>query len=124
MPDELPHADRAGDALRPWEQPGAVRRDVAPHRSNLLVLLANVALLLGLSSFCLVVTGRAALPLALTVEWLAQRDRERMTAGTMDPRGRHDAERAQELAGYACVLGFVGGFVCGLPLLTALLRGF
>jgi hypothetical protein len=120
-------ADPAGEPdadPRPWDQPEAVRRDVAPHRSNLLVLLATVALALGLSSFCLVVTGWAALPLALAVDWLAQRDLERMTAGTMDPRGRAEAERAQELAGYACALGFVGGLLCGLPLLTALLRGF
>jgi hypothetical protein len=120
---DLPHDDRSDDP-RPWEQAGAVRRHVAPHRSNLLMLLATVALVLGLSSFCLVVTGWAAIPLALPVRWLAQRDLERMTAGTMDPRGRHDAGRAQEVAGYAIALGFVGGLLCGLPLLTALLRGF
>jgi hypothetical protein len=38
------------------------------------VLLADVALLLGLFSFCLVVTGWASLPLALTVDWLPRRD--------------------------------------------------
>jgi hypothetical protein len=58
------------------------------------------------------------------VDSLTQRDLERMTAGTMDPRVRQDAERAQELAGYACALGFVGRLLCGLPLLTALLGGF
>jgi hypothetical protein len=111
-------ADQPPDAdPRPWQEQGAVRRDVAPHRSNLLMLLANVALVLGLSSFCLVVTGWAALPLGLLVEWLAQRDLEGMQAGTMDPRGRRDAELAWDLAGYVCSLGFVGGLLCGLPLL-------
>jgi hypothetical protein len=42
-----------------------------------------------------VVTGWAAAPLAWAVHRLAQRDLERMTAGSMDPTGRGQAERAQ-----------------------------
>jgi hypothetical protein len=38
---------------------GTARRDCAPHRGNVLLLLAWVAWALELSSFCLVVTGWA-----------------------------------------------------------------
>jgi hypothetical protein len=55
------------------------------------VLLATVALLLGLSSFCLVVTGWITVALGWAVEWLAQRDLERVTAGMRDPRGTAEA---------------------------------
>ena len=85
---------RHADEARPWERWGAVRRDCRPHRGPLLVLLATVALVLGLSSLGLVVTGWAAVPLAWVVDWLAQRDLERMTAGTMDPNGREQVARA------------------------------
>jgi hypothetical protein len=47
-----------------------VRRDVAPHRGNLLLLLALVTWALGLSAFCLVATDWAAVPLAWGVDWL------------------------------------------------------
>ena len=62
------------DFPRPWERWGAARRDCVPHRGNVLQLLAWVAWALGLSSFCLVVTGWAVLPLAWAVDRLAQRD--------------------------------------------------
>jgi hypothetical protein len=55
---------------RPWERWGAARRDCAPHRGNVL-LLAWTAWVLGLSSFCLGVTGWAAVPLAWAVHGLA-----------------------------------------------------
>jgi hypothetical protein len=42
-PDCQPDADDS----RPWEQPGAVRRDVPPHRAYLLRPLAGVSLACG-----------------------------------------------------------------------------
>ena len=107
---------------RPWERWGAARRDCAPHRGNVLLLLATVALLLGLSSLCLVVPGWVALPLGWVVEALAQRDLERMTAGTMDPNGREQAERAKELTDLAVAFGVVGGLLCSWPLVLALFQ--
>jgi len=38
---------------RPWERPGAVRRDCQPHRAPLLLALADASLLLGALSLCL-----------------------------------------------------------------------
>jgi hypothetical protein len=86
------------DDPRPWEQPGAVRRDCAPHRSNWLLVLAVVALALGLSSFCLVVTGFIAMPVAAAVGRLAARDLGEMRAGRMDPQGRRMTRLARGLA--------------------------
>jgi len=75
-----------------------------------------------------VVTGWAAVPLALAVGALARRDLKRMEAGRMDPNGRRDVEGAQRLAEHACPLGVVGGFLCGLlcalPLAVVVLNGF
>jgi hypothetical protein len=69
-------------------------------------------------------TGWAAVPLAWAVDWLAQRDLERMTAGTMDPNGTGLAEQAQELVRQALVFGVVGGLLCGAPLVLVVARFF
>jgi hypothetical protein len=45
--------DQAGDEVRPWEQPGAVRRDCSPHRAGLLRALGTAARVCGLLSLCL-----------------------------------------------------------------------
>ena len=62
MAADVPYDDPT-DSPRLWERWGTARRDCAPHRGNVL-LLAWVAWGLRLSSFCLVVTGWAVLPLA------------------------------------------------------------
>jgi hypothetical protein len=46
----------------PWERWGTARRDCARHRGHVLLLPALAAWVLGVSSFCLVVTGLAAAP--------------------------------------------------------------
>jgi hypothetical protein len=89
----------------PWGEWGTTRHDCAPHRGNVLMLLATIAILLGLSSFCLVVTGWIAISAGWAVTWLAQRDLEQMTAGTMDPVGRRKAVSAAPL-GLPPSLGF------------------
>jgi hypothetical protein len=38
-----------------------------------------------------------------------------MTAGTVDPNGKTQAEQAQELAAQAVAFGVVGGLRCGVP---------
>jgi hypothetical protein len=83
-------------------------------------LLAWVAWGLGLSSFCLGVTGWAAFPLACVVEGLAERDLERMTAGGMDPNGKGQAEQARRLAWQALAFGLIGGLFCWMPVLAVL----
>jgi hypothetical protein len=111
-------ADRTPDAddPRPWEEPGAVRRDCPPHRGLLLMLLGASTLAIGLTSVCLVYTGLAALPLAIVVELLIRRDQGRMAKGRMDRRGWSQAERARQLAWGGALAGFMGGLFCGEPL--------
>jgi hypothetical protein len=94
-----------------------VRRDVEPHRSNHLLLLASLVLFLGVSSLVVVLTGWVALPLGVTVDRLAGRDLRRMRAGSMDPNGRHQAKRAQLLSEIGTLLGAIGGAGFGLFLM-------
>ena len=98
-----------------WEHWICPPRRRTPQRDNLPAMPATVTLVFGLSSFCLVVTGWAAALLVWAVDWLAQSDLEKIRAGRMGPNGWLEARRAQELADYACVLGFVGGVFFGLP---------
>jgi hypothetical protein len=93
---------------RPWERAGAVRRDCAPHRGNWLVLLATVALVLGVLTCCLILTGLVAAPLAMAVDGVALADLERMRAGAMDPRGPALAEKARTLSARAMFAGAAG----------------
>jgi hypothetical protein len=107
------------DASRPWERPGALRRDVEPHRGNWLLLLAAVTLFLGVSSLAVVIPGWVAVPLGFVVDRLAARDLRRMRAGTMDPGGHVQAKRARLLGKLGTLLGAIGGAGCGLLLLLA-----
>lgn len=75
--------------VRPWEFPGAARRDCEPHRAEQLGRLADYATGLGLLSVVCCVPAMLALPLAFTVLFLAQRDLHRMAAGAMDHEGQH-----------------------------------
>src|SRR5262249_15413264 len=83
---------------RPWEQPGAVRRDCAPHRAPLFRLLktanglAVVAILL-CAPLTLVTLG-----VGLTTWILARRDLRAMQAGRMDPAGKAATDRALKRA--------------------------
>jgi hypothetical protein len=91
---------------RPWEQPGALRRDCEPHRGPLLAILGAVSLTIGGLFACLPATSFLALPLAVVTYSLARRDLAQMRAGRMDPAGIRQTRRAQARAGFA--LGFSG----------------
>jgi hypothetical protein len=113
-------ADPAGETERPWEQPGAIRRDCSPHRGPLLLALGTVAGVCGAFAVCLPAV-LVALPLGAAARRMAARDLEGMAAGRVDPEGRVPTERAHYWAGVAVLcgpLGFVLGFV---TLLLALL---
>jgi hypothetical protein len=81
--------------FRPWEQPGAVRRDREPHRGPLLLLLGRIGSLCAMLTPVLVVPGVVGLSLGLTVWLLAGADLAKMRAGLMDPAGRQQSERAR-----------------------------
>jgi hypothetical protein len=132
-----PEPDDAGDP-RPWEDPGAVRRDCEPHRGPALRLVGRLGLALGVASAALTgfwflglayaphdptvtVLGVAALALAVGawgfaggVWWACSRDLALMGAGRMDPAGR--AQTVAARLGAAAVLavplvGLVGGLL-------------
>jgi hypothetical protein len=109
-PDRQPVPD--SDTPRPWEEPGAVRRDVQPHRGDLLLLLARVALVLSACCFCFAPFILVALPFTAVAFTLAHRDRKRMEAGAMDPAGRAQADRARVLCWLAFALQTTGAVCC------------
>jgi hypothetical protein len=83
-----------GDDWEPWRQPGAVRRDVEPHRGPLLLALANATLVGGLVSVCLPGALVPAFVLGCFAYWASRSDLRKMRAGLLDPSGRADARRA------------------------------
>jgi hypothetical protein len=112
---------------RPWERPGAVRRDCVSHRGPLLRALSAAALLLVLLSFAaailsplmarplgvllLALLWSAGLGLAVTTYALARRDLALMAAGLMDPAGHPATLYARDLALGACVVVGIGWFI-------------
>jgi hypothetical protein len=107
------NADGVDEDDRPWELPGAVRRDVEPHRGGLLWWLGVTSLLFGGLAPVLVVTALIALPLGVTVWVLARRDLRKMAAGAMDPGGRGLTTEARDS-------GAVGAILCLLAIPMAL----
>ncbi len=114
-------ADPEEGRPRPWERRGATRRDCLPHRGNWLVLLASLALVLAVSSLCLLATGLVAAPFGWAVGRAARQDLDCMAAGRMDPDGRAETREAMYLAQLALALGTVGALACGGLALTVLL---
>ena len=99
---------------RPWERPGALRRDADPDRGLLLFVLGVTALLLG-------PVGGVALG---AVVWrMANEDIRRMRAGRMHRTGRWDAEHARQFGMSAVVLGALMDAALGGLLLWQFLVG-
>ena len=86
---------------RPWERPGAVRRDCAPHRAGLLLAVADTSLLLGALSLALGFLAVTGLCVGAAAWALAARDLRWMRARVMDPAGRSRTARARARAGVA-----------------------
>lgn len=97
--------------VRPWEMPGAVRRDCESHRAELLSWLAPVAFWASLFIPCTAgISGLVGLPLAVGVCRMARADLGRMDRGLMDPDGREATLETMYLA--------VGTLVVCLAMLT------
>jgi len=95
------------DAPRPWERPGAGRRDAEPHRGRLLKRLGEAALLLGIVSCLCPPSGLAAVPLGALAWGLARRDLTLMRRGVIDRRGEWTTHQAQADGRAGLVLGTV-----------------
>jgi hypothetical protein len=108
---------------RPWELPGAVRRDVEPHRGRLLRVLGAAALVCGILALVLAVPGLIGLPVAVAVLVLSGRDLGRMRRGLLDPAGRAETEKARDFALWGLLLSVIWLFIWGLAVLSLLTDG-
>ena len=99
---------------RPWERPGAVRRDVAPHRGELLRWLATISLACSAAGVLFLVPALVGVTLAFEVSYMASRDLDRMGGGRLDPRGRAETHAAFVRAETALFLGLVAPLLCSL----------
>src|SRR5262245_33134122 len=80
--------------LRPWEQPGAVRRDCEPHRATLLYQLSDMEEGFGFVSLLLGLPSLVGIPFGLWVRSQARQDLRLIQAGRMDPEGDDQTRRA------------------------------
>jgi hypothetical protein len=97
--------------LRPWEQPGAVRRDCEPHRASWLWALGTAALGCGIASLVLPLLAPAGLAFGLLAAQGSKADVSQIDAGLMDPAGREDTRRAGIRAFAGTVLSLLFGGV-------------
>ena len=110
-----PAAPREEDA-RPWERPGALRRDCPPHRGEALRALAVAGLVCSALSLCLGAPGLIGLVLGTAAWALARRDLARMRGRLMDPAGRSLTEHAMHRGLDAALLGLTSLLLWGLVL--------
>jgi hypothetical protein len=137
MSDEIRQDEIEEPDVRPWEQPGTVRRDCESHRGPLLLFGGRVFFvlsLLGVAFSRIDPLPTGWLPLLALVGgavclWLSWHDLQQMKRGEMDPAGLTEVETARGLARYAIVFGLltlglswggVAGFciACGLAVIV------
>jgi hypothetical protein len=87
---------------RPWERPGAVRRDPEPGRGVALRSQARCGLALALPLACLPCSGVVTIPLAVLLLAASWREVARIDAGQVEPTDRDAAIAAFGWA-LACV---------------------
>src|SRR5262245_21281131 len=80
--------DQLENEDRPWETPGAVRRDCEPHRAHFIRLVGTISLTWGLLSICLGLTGVVGILTGIAAWVMANSDLRKMSKGIMDPSGR------------------------------------
>jgi hypothetical protein len=118
MEDDPIHRSQDEDD-RPWEQPGAVRRDCASHRGGLLLILGMIGVWCGFVSICI---GFAAIPglgIAVVAWALARHDLILMRTGRMDRDGMMKTRTALERGAGGALLNSVTLLLWGLLFLMA-----
>jgi hypothetical protein len=110
---------------RPWERPGAVRRDCKPHRGRLLVVLVTASELFSVLSilfptayfgfpFWAFAIQSLIGPLLGALSWAVVRhDLGQMEAGLIDPGGREQLRLARGFAIAGVALGLLPWVLCG-----------
>jgi hypothetical protein len=89
---------------RPWERPGALRRDCEPHRGETFRSLGVGVLACAALGSCLGAPAVAGLALGVVVWLAARRDRRLMAAARMDPAGEAATWDAQSMAAVGTAL--------------------
>ena len=106
---------------RPWEGPGAVRRDCEPHRGDHLALLGTVSVVLSAAGWVFsLLLPLVGIGLGVAVVVMARRDLAKMRSGLMDPAGECAVKAARRRSVWGIVLGLLAWVLC-LSLLAALL---
>jgi len=105
------------EEMPPWEQPGALRRDVTPHRGPLLLVLGILSIVFVPMAMCCGVIGiafaLAGVGLGTSAWVMGHRDLRKMRQNQLDPRGK-----GLTTAGWIC--GIVGTLLSLLGMLVSL----
>ena len=101
--------DQLENEDRPWETPGAVRRDCEPHRAHLVRLIGTISLICGLLSICFGLTGPVGILAGIAAWLMARCDLRKMSEGIMDPSGRTATRLGKECG----QLGIAFSMLCG-----------
>jgi hypothetical protein len=86
MTDPDRQLDPSGDDPRPWERPGAMRPDCAPHRGEPRMRPGRMSFDRALPTPVLILPGLAALPLGVLTGALGRRGLGKRRAGSRHPR--------------------------------------
>jgi hypothetical protein len=110
---------------RPWEGPGALRRDVEPHRGATLRLLGGAGAALGTLAVPCAAAGGCSLLASLLagaflvlswvlsagVLWASRTDLALIRRGAMDPAGTRQTEAAWALALFGLFAVLLAGLI-------------
>jgi hypothetical protein len=108
------------DDDRPWDRPGAVRRDSVPHRSHLVQTFGTVGLVSGFLALpgcvcsCLLPFSLTALGFGTTAWVMGRSDLRSMDAGVMDPSGRSATRLGKNFGMAGVFLGITDLLATGL----------
>jgi hypothetical protein len=113
-----PGSTAVGD-INPWDRSGAVRRDCQADRGQLLLSLADTALLLGALSLCLGFPSLMALILGVAAWVVSCHDQRMMRNRLMDSDGWITTGTARSRALAGAFLGLYGAtlWVCFLAVI-------
>ena len=115
----MPFEELTEEPDRPWERPGAVRRDCEPHRAGVISFLGHLSLVFGVLGL-FVLPALVSLPLGGLTWAMAHRDLKKMRAGLINPEGygRTNDGRECAIAGIGLTALYLFLFLLGAALMT------
>lgn len=115
---------QAQTPVPPWEEPGCFRLDCEPHRGEFLKVIASVSVAVSFLSICPLtyIAVILALPLSLSIWFLARHDLALMRKGQIDPNGEGLTDAARRISFGAFVAAVIVAAFWGFILLIFLLQ--